>query len=358
MSRLIKIEPNPFKSKKRFKLRSVRITDGKPVVGPDGKPITSIETPENVTRIPGTETTLSPALGKNGLLMTGLDIIVENPYKDGDTDKAGYWSQAWGEQIFKDRKHVKLQHVLEYKHKQPYDHYTNKISLEPKSSMDSNRTFFETPGSRMILKDNITVLDMNNPIHEVWYYMAKSHPLIANSYSDIQNGDAPFAEWFIADDDVKDEAKASRIEKETQSAAALQDLLSNYESGLLVVAKALKLDDVATISKQALTATVYGYYNENEDNRLKFMYMYDRWKNQATRNEVVGLATLSDYIRHATVLERTGGVCVWIKRDSSGNNTEYLRNSREDFVKTFMLNPLFSDEANLLHEEYEAKTKV
>ena len=80
--RVIRVEPNPFKTlKQKIKMRTRKTSGGRPIVSQDGRAVYTDEAPQNMTRIPGTSKKLVPPRTAAGLL-TGLDVVVPNPYND------------------------------------------------------------------------------------------------------------------------------------------------------------------------------------------------------------------------------------------------------------------------------------
>jgi hypothetical protein len=150
-SRVIKIEPNPFKKpNQKIKMKVKRMNGTQPITNQEGKVLYKEEEPQNLTRIPGTTKTIVPSRTVHGI-KTGLDEYVYNPFKDEDRYKFD-----WAEKLFKDKDKAKLQHLLEYEYGFDFDYLTSNISNEISASNKENKKFFEKMESRIVLKDNIT----------------------------------------------------------------------------------------------------------------------------------------------------------------------------------------------------------
>ena len=77
-SRIIKIEPNPFKKpKQKIKMKVKRMNGTQPITNQEGRILYKEEEPQNLTRIPGTTKTIVPMRTVNGI-KTGLDVFVFN----------------------------------------------------------------------------------------------------------------------------------------------------------------------------------------------------------------------------------------------------------------------------------------
>ena len=353
-TRIIRIEPNPFKSmKQKIKMRIKKTSGGKPIVSQDGKQIYTEETPRNLTRIPGTSKKLVPVRTTSGV-KTGLDIYVDNVYSDEKTYKV-----EWAERIFKGNEKVLLQHLLEYELGFPYDYLTNRILDGIIPSGKEDKTFFEKSESRPTLDGGVTFLYMNNPIHRVLYYMFLDHPAIANTYAELEDGMNQDAEWFIADMDEKDKIKLTRIERETKAAAALEDMKNHESDAIMMVAKALDIEEAAdrSLTKSKAARMVYDYYNQNIDSYDNYIRIYAQWKDQAKRNWVVSAAELFDYHKAGVVSYRNGKY-TWVKRGQGGAPSEtYTYKDKNDFIRSFILDPAYQEEVKLMEEEYASKIK-
>lgn len=354
--RIVKIETNPFrKPRQKFRLRVPKTTsNGVPVVNQSKQVQYQDIEPTNLTRIPGTATTLSAGRKSNGELNTGLDMMVANPYQNEEVFKV-----AWAERIIKGKPKVKLQHLLEYKHGVPYDFYTSRVEMSPKASTDE-KVFFEKSESRIVLKDNTCFLDLDNPIDEVRYYVLKAHPSVANSYSELEDGSNINAEWYIVDETEKENIKATKIERDIQAGAALSTLSKSHDKteALFVFCKALELDEAGAVglSKDVALRVLFEYHSQNEDSYDKFMEMYGMWSEPLTRPFVICAAELYDLIRIGIVNYRAGKYS-WVRPATEGKSSEtYMRTSKGDFINNFMLDEHYADEVEFMRETYRMKT--
>jgi hypothetical protein len=352
--RVIRIEPNPFKTmSQKVTMRTKKMSGGQPVISQDGKHQYKDEVPQNLTRIPGTSKRLVPSLTSNGV-NTGLNEYVENEYKNESVYKV-----QWAERILKDQDKVLLQHVLEYELGFDFDYLTNRITNGIIPSAKEDKKFYEKVESRITLDGGVTFLYMNNPVHRVLYYMLLAHPKIANSYAELEDGMNNEVEWFIADSDEKEKIKLTRIEKETKAAAALEDLNNHESDAVMIVAKALDIEEASdrSLTKTKATRMIYDYYNSNNDSYDNFMKTYQLWRDQASRNWVVAASELFEYHKAGVVSYRNGKY-TWTKRGQGGAASEsYTYKDKNDFIRNFILDPAYQEEVAQMEEEYNAKTK-
>lgn len=353
-SRIIKIEPNPFKVPKlKFKMKVKRMQGGRPVVNSNGTVLYKDDEVPNLHMTPGTYKTLSQVRTARGI-ETGLNEIVNNPYKDEKL-----FDVEWADRVLQNKERVRLQYLLEYEHGMPYNYYTSNI---PEGAIPSNKEgkrFFEKAESRVRLSSNTTILRMDNPIHQVQYYMLLNHPKIAVSFADLEEGLNQEAEWYIVDEEEKERYRMSKIERETRAAAALEDLKSSNSEAIQQMAKALELDQAndRNLSKSKAARIVYEFYNKGQTEWKRYLDYYALWKDAARRNHFVTAAELFDYIKAGVVSYRNGKY-TWTKRGSEGKPSEvFARSSKSDMINNFLLDVAYQDEVEMLQEEYTMKTR-
>lgn len=351
-SRIIKIEPNPFKKpKQKIKMKVKRMNGTQPIINQEGHVLYKEEEPQNLTRIPGTSKTIVPMRTVNGI-KTGLDTFVFNPYKTEERYK-----NEWAERLFKNKDKAKLQHLLEYEFDFEFDYLTHNIPNEVGPSNKENKKFFERAESRIVLKDNINFFNMANPVHRINFYTLLVSDEVANSFADLEDGLNARAEWYVSDDHEKEKYKLSKIERETKAAAALEDL-KRTENSIQQMAKALDIDEANenNLSSSKAARLVYDYYNQNEDAYAKFVEYYDIWKDPARRNFIIASSELFDYVKYNVVQFRNGKY-TWHKRNPNGPADTYVRTSKFDMINNFLLDPAFQEETAMIQEEFEAKLR-
>jgi hypothetical protein len=354
MSRIVKIEINPFrKQKRKFKMRVPRMgSQGVPIISADGKPQYTFQEASNLSRIPGTSTTLAAGRKPTGELATGLDVFVENPYANEEVYK-----YQWAYNLLKGRTKVKLQTLLEYKHGVPEGYYTSRISMDVRKSHDENATFFETAESRLVMKDNTAFLNLDNPIHEVQYYMLKAHPQVANSYAELEDGTNQIAEWYIVDDLEKENVVVTKIDKEIAAASALKRIGDDGQSITFVKALGLDAAGKTVLSSEGARRALYDYYNESDASYEDFMNLVRKWDEAPERAYVLAAAELYDWVRVGIVTYKNGKY-TWVRPAGDGRASEtYMHPTKTAFINNFILDPSYQEEVEMIRETFSMKSK-
>ena len=123
--RVFVIRPNPaIKPPFTLKRQSYnKDKDGNVAINEYGVAKTTEHDVNDVVLMPGVVQFFTPPRRKdNNRLLTGLDVMVDNPYIDEP-----YYTSEWAEKLFKGKSKALLQHLLEYEHGVPFDHYTSLI---------------------------------------------------------------------------------------------------------------------------------------------------------------------------------------------------------------------------------------
>jgi hypothetical protein len=177
--------------------------------------------------------------------------------------------------------------------------------------------------------------------------------------AELEGGGNLDAQWYIVDEFEKQQFRVSKIDMEMNASAALKALSDAGTETLVVMCKALELDEAGSAALTGDTAkrAIYDYYNQNEDTYNAFMSMYNMWKEQATRPYVVSAAHLYDFIKLGIVVYRAGKYS-WISPSAEGKPSEtYLRNSKREFIDNFMLDAHYQDQLEIMHNVYRDKTR-
>lgn len=353
-NRTIKIEPNPFKKPRvKIKMKVKRMSGGQPITNQSGQTLYKEEEPKNLTRIPGTSKTITPARTRSGLIRTGLTHFAPNPYIDEPVYKT-----EWAERLFKGKDRAKLQHLLEYELGYDFDYLTDNIPHRTEASNKDDKKFFEKPESRITLTDNAYFLHLSNPLDRILYHMLKADPEIANSFAELEDGVNKKANWYFADEQEKDEYKLTKIDKEIKAAAALADL-KKVDDAIQQMAKSLDIEEAndRNLTKERSSLILYKYYNENADNWKRFIEFYEMWQDPTRRNYVIVAAELFDYVKIGVISYRNGKY-TWTRRGEEGKPSEnFVRANKNDMINNFLLDPAYQEEVELIQEEFEAKLK-
>jgi hypothetical protein len=350
---IVKIEPSPYKkSTVKVKMQVLNMAGGAPKFIQDEtgqrKYQMKYKDPRNMSRLPGTVVEYTAALGKNGL-KTGLDKYVDNPYQDLD-----FYRQGW-ETVLKGKKKIRLQEMLEYKHNKPMGYYTNQVSDIRNSFKMDDAPFYQKPESRIFLRDGVTYLDLNNPIHEVNYYMLREHKMIANSYEELSTN--PNATHYIVDEQerVVRENKDSR--KMNKFGAALEKVIDMPDGTIQDFAKALGITKIG-LSKEEAYSEIDNHVKKNDSNYEDFMNLFNMWDDLATREKFSAYVELAKFLSVPGLITIRNNKLFWTKPANDGGMRELWDwKSKKDFVENFLLNGAYQETVEILRSQYRAKTK-
>ena len=354
--RIVIIETNPRKvSSVRVKMQSVSMngTEISYTLDEKGNKIInkSYRDVKNLQRLPGTIVQYTARIDdQNGKLITGLDKYVPNDFIDED-----FYRPGW-EKILKGKKKIRLQELLEYKHNKPQGYYTSEVSGIIKSNIDENTPFYQRSESRVNLNDGITILNLDNPVHEVNYYMLLEHNMVANSFEDLEFN--PNATHYIVDIDAEVKREADDIRKTNKFGAALEHVMSmEYNNLVNQFAKALFIDKGYTTKEQAYNA-INSYVLKGSGNYDTFMTLYEMWKNPVTREKFVAYSDLFDFQNVPDLIVMRNNKIFWNQPiDDSGQRQIWEWKSKEDFINNFLLAPQYSEEVEQLRRQYAAKSR-
>lgn len=352
-TKTIRIEPNPFRDmRNKFKMKTHRLSGGKPIVNQDGKPVFTEVTPESLYRTPGTHRRISPSRTANGV-NTGLNKLIDNPYKDNTS-----FTPEW-EPVLKNKEKALLQHILEYECGFDIDFLTHRIPSGAVASDEPNKKFFQTVESKPKLDGGVTFLKLSNPIHRVNYYTCLAHKAIANTWDDLLDGGNDEAEWFIVDEADKQQREKSRTMKTVEGGAALAALNDSESDALIKMTKVLELSEASdrNLSKDKAFNLIFNYWNKDNASFENFIAMYDLWKDPVSgRSKFIALAELYDY-QHQGIVSYKNGRYTWYKTQPGEPAVPFVFKGKMAFVTEFLLDPAMQDNVEILQEEYDKKIR-
>ena len=352
--RVIKIEPNPFRrSSVKITMEVMNVVGGQPSYTIDEKGTKQFhkkdKRPKNMSRLPNTNVQYTAAITRSGSLKTGLNELVDNPYKDVEVYRDGW------ELTFKGKDKVLLQDVLEYKHGKQKGFYTSQVS-DIRSSYDSKDVpFYQTPQSRVSLPDGVLYLYIDdNEISEVNYYMLRAHNKVANSYAELSMN--PEATHYIVDDNEKLERETKSVRKFNILGSRLEHLMDLPESVFITMGKALELYR-AEMTKDTLYSVIDSYARTKDSSLADFNKMYDLYKDVATREKFQAYAETYDLTSNQIVTTR-GNKLFWKQPISEGGKSEMWEwKSKEEFINNFLLDPRYEDEVNKMRIQLKDKER-
>lgn len=348
-SRIVTIEPNPFKKLNlKIKQATAKVNSaGQALVDANGKLQTVDTDVPSTVQVPGTTRTLTASITPTGL-NTGLSVMVDNPYKDEDV-----YMQSWAEKILKDKPKAKLQHILEYKHNKPFDHYTNQLFFQIKPSDEyAEMPFFMRAESKLQISGT-TYLNLDNPMDEVKYYLAKAHKDVANSYAELKEGATNHLYYIVDNEEVKD-YKMDKKRRTNRAVAILEELNEEGEEIMMAMAHAMGNED-NNLTKSKAYVWLDERFREDDTNYTKFIKLYQQYKNASMRDYFFGAAKAQELINKQVVRKR-GQKIYWTKPGDETTAPEPFEfATKEKFIKDFLVAPEYQEEVALLDELYEAR---
>ena len=354
-ARTVRIEPSPYKK------IGINIKQKKAVVNNVGQAIKdsndqirSVDADlDSLVRVPGTSKLWAPAISPNGI-KTGLTRLVDNPYKDETA-----YHPSWGEKVLKGKDKVLLQHVLEYKHGKEFDYYTNKLYDRIESSTKNSELPFFLSDQRFVpLTNDVLFLNLDNPIHEVWYHALKDSKICANSFEELAEGKNNDAWWYINDSDSAYDPNYENT-KRMNKAVGILEKLAEDASGLYMMARCLG-DDRRNITKDDAYKYINNFFSAKakgkaETNYDTFLKYYELYQDATRREYFIGTAKLRTYLAFNIVRERDNKY-YWVKPESDTSPMRTFEwSSEDDFVRNFLTAPEFEDEVKILDSLYESR---
>ena len=357
-TRIFKIRTNPAK-KSNFKIQKSmyrRDQMGNPITKPNGGYIKDEQEITEIVVMPGVTHVFTPPRNHdNGRLLTGLDVMVANPYKNDESFHA-----EWAEKIFKGKDEALLQHLLEYEHNVPFDYYTSLIpaGLLPKE----NRKFFQTDERFFRLDNSVTIINMANPRDRVLYYALiardkKINPTVAASYDELINGqNTQNCRWYFIDEEEKQAVKMNKTKMRNKIIAAIEAIAEDKKERSII--DMIKVMGVQEASEQNMTAkrayiVLNDYVEKGEEYAKLFMDNFEIWKDKIRKAEFEAYADIFDMVLFGLVRIKNGKYEV-IVRDKTGNSETKLFPNRTQFAREFILDPAYKETVDDLRSSLNA----
>lgn len=350
-TRVFTIRPNAA-NKSRFKIMKSayqRDSSGHAISKVQGSPSEGYRTVEHeidgIVLMPGAAHTFCPPRRPdNGKILTGLDEVISNPYKNEE-----YFPNEKFEKALKGREMVKLQHVLEYEHGVEFDYYTSDIpqGLPPKTG----KRFFETPEQFLKLGNSLVYLRMDTPRDRVLYYCLTARhpsiiPMVAKNLQELRdNPDAKTCKWYFVDEEEKQNIKMSSIQSRNKLIAAIEAIAESKKSDdIIKMIKAIGIDEAKELDMTPEKAYIVlnEFVMRNSDTAKVFMEHYDLWKDKVHRNLIDAYAEIFDFVQEEIIRTKYGKYEVILK-DPKGGSEIKLYNTKNALAKEFILDPVFKE---------------
>lgn len=295
-------------------------------------------------QLPGTHSYLVAPQTANGLL-TGLNVLVPNPYKDEK-----FFNQKWANEELEGKDKVLLQHILEYKHGEQYNYYTNKLKNNFNGYDVENDAFFLKPQARREVKGGSFALDLDKNIDEVHYYMLKAHPLVANSWEELQENRYAY-KYYISDTMVTKKYNTNRIIKQNEAIAKLVALKEEREGLMIAFTKALEIKEPDLVNDNKAFLALDIFLKEDEKNIDSFNVYYAQYRNAPDREKFYAAALLNDFIEENLI--RRSNQSYYYTRPATNDTAQetFVFNSKDRVINDFLLSQLHAEDVNIMHQK-------
>lgn len=347
---IVTLQPNPYKSANlNIKLAKPRVNSaGYAITNMDGRIATSDEDVTDAVQIPGTMITLTPPLTARGL-KTGLDEMVDNPYKD----LTGY-SPTWGEAALKDKEKISRQTLLEYKHGRAQGYYSNQFmdTITPSDKLHE-QPFFLKPEHKTILDGATIFLNLDNPMDEVKYYYLRVHPKVAKSLEELDEGRSNKLYYIVHNKEVVD-LKLDKTRKMNKAAAQLEDLNSRENDSIITMALAMGYKG-KQINRNTAYKFIYVEYTNDTASFAKFMKFFEMLNDAGRRHSFVAHAQVQELINY-NVVRMSNNKYYWIMPDTEETvMTTYEWSTIEDLINNFLINPASEKERDIMLSQLKGR---
>lgn len=279
---------------------------------------------------------------KTGALNTGLDEMVENPFKDDNSLPQGF-------EFMKGKEKVKEQHIVEIKYGLPVNYLSNEPYDKNKDKVGKEKTFYQTFVFK--LNDGLTILDLDKRDDYLAYKIILKSKRFANSKKELDSGKYPDAMYYIGLENETEEIKFKKKQKVNNAIAKLADSDFDTETQKKTV-KILELTKGSITNQQAynMLSSFVEDTTPGKDNVAEFEKVYKLLDTADGREEFEARYFLQDLLDNWVISEKQG-TYVWNSKKLT------LGQRKEDAVK-FLLNPEKQEEQDELKRQLIAKKTV
>lgn len=284
---------------------------------------------------------LSASTGK---LVTGLNKMVDNPYKELPQEKI----KSKFEPYILGKEKVLLQHLLEYEHGQTPGFYSDDASkLVPLNSEEIKEIgYMQHKDTFTKLTDAGLVLDMAKPEDEVAYYYMTAKSKCAPSREKVLKGIHEFYIGFENEDAERTYSKAQLVDK---AIYALQnpELTDEVKSKIAKVLGLISRDSTAQRVYTALRNFVVDADKNQKDNIAKFLDIMNSLDDSKFVERFNAEALLADLVAYFIVTVKSG-TYTW-----KNSNLPIGYNKSE--AVNFLLNPHKQGEVEEIEKQLQTK---
>lgn len=279
-----------------------------------------------------------------GKLVTGLDKMVDNPYKELPKEKIKPGFEPY---IFEKEK-VKLQHLLEYKHGRTPNFYNDDASkpVPLNANEISQINYMQHKDTFQKITDVGLVLDLSKPEDEVAYYYMTAKSVCAPSREKILKGIHEFYIGFENEDAERSYTKAQLVDKaiyELQN----PDLTDEVKSKIAKVLGLVSRDAAPQRVYTTLRTFIIEKDKDQKEKIKKFLDIVTNLSDENFRERFNAEALLADLVDYFIVTNKSG-TYNWKKGGLTlaYNKTEAIN---------FLLDPHKQGEVESMEAELNAK---
>jgi len=304
--------------------------------------------PLNKTKIGGKASNVYRPLvsAATGKLKTGLDVMVDNPYKSEPKEKIIPGFEAY---IFEKEK-VKLQHLLEYKHGVKPNYYDDTApAREVAGKDDSEKTpFFQTEKFKIAISDKGLMIDTDKHFDELAYYFLKASSKCAPN---LASANPNLHEFYIGQENESEEKLYNKMKLIDKAVSTLvdPDFSEDYKVKIAKVLKLAKKDTTAVKAHMLLRNYVTEGVKDQKERVSQFLDIVETLKTPDGKEKLEAKALLEDLVNYR-VISNTGDIFKWKNRDITIGTNKIA-------AVEFLLNPLKQDEVLELERELKEKTR-
>lgn len=232
-----------------------------------------------------------------GRLKTGLNELVDNPYKDLDKEQVKSGFEPY---VYKKEK-ITLQHLLEYKHGVEANYYTDKASSDIVSKDDKDDTpYFQLKTTKVTLTDTGMMLDTAKPEDELKYHFLKASDKCAPS---LREADVMKHEYYIGmeNEDVEVEQNKAKLEDKAIASLVNEEISDDYKIKIVKVLGLAKRDVTSSKAYMLLRSYVTNKHKEKEKRIKEYLTYINGYSDPKFREKIDAQAFLADLVAYRVV---------------------------------------------------------
>lgn len=298
--------------------------------------------------LPGvTREWIPPISFKTKRFVTGLDVMIPNPYSD-----QSYYPSEKFEKALSGRPTAKLQHILEYEHNVPFDHYTSEFpTMDEKGNPKFHSIYFNKNVSWKC-DNSVSILNMENTMHQLLYFALcyrgeDANPVVALNLKEFDEdinikNTCRFVfldENDSAEDKIESEKDLSELYHYNYLLTREEALRDNLSLKIMKAMEIVGFRNLTLSRNPSMAAnelfTVLKAIMPHERKEIYKMIMMAGNPDRA--EEFNAYVLIGEGLIYDKIVKTNDSYKFFIVKD--GQRTESLYISKEEAVKNFFLNP-------------------